>query len=225
VLATHLAPHAFIAPGSFSLRRWVREASGALFLTWRSDMQAAVAPLIATWVGICANEILSLEPEACRRVWLLIDELAALGAIPALDEALTLGRKYGLCVVSGLQSTAQLDHLYGRERATTLRACFRTLAVLGISRTDPDTSEFLSRALGDREMVCNEESRALGDAGHTRSVAARRIVERTVLASEIAGLPDLTGYLAIAGSGALLPLQLKPAVRSRVIEPFEERPS
>jgi type IV secretory pathway TraG/TraD family ATPase VirD4 len=225
ILASHLAPHEYLRHGAFSLRRWVTEGSGSLFMTWRADMQAALAPLLSAWLGIVSNQALSLAPDPDRRLWLVVDELAALGPISALAEILTLGRKFGVCVIAGLQSTAQLDQLYGREAAITLRSCFRTLIVLGISRSDPDTSEFLSRALGERELIRVEESRGLGDHGHSSSSTARRSIERLVLPSEIAGLPDLEGYLALAGTSEILPLHLTPKVRARMVEPFEEHPS
>lgn len=225
VLSTYLTPHAYLRPGTFSLRRWVRDGSGALFMTWRTDMQTALAPLIAAWISVCSAEVLTLEPDPERRIWLVVDEVAALGPVEALAEALTLGRKFGLCIAAGLQSTAQLDEIYGRDQAVTLRACFRTLAALGISRSDPDTAEFLSRALGEREVVRDEQTRSLGDAGYSRSVTARRMTERVVLASEIAGLPDLHGFLAIAGSASIERLRLAPVARRRVVDALVERPS
>jgi type IV secretory pathway TraG/TraD family ATPase VirD4 len=222
IIASHLTPHAFLRSGGFSLRQWTSQGEGSLFLTWRPDMQAALAPLMAAWIGIIANETLSLAPDPDRRLWLVLDELAALGQIPALGDALSLGRKYGLCVLAGLQSTAQLDQLYGREAAITLRACFRSLVVLGISRTDPDTAEMLSRALGDREVIRADESRGLGDQGHSRSATARRVIERLLLPSEIAGLPDLSGHLAIAGTSSIHQIGLTPIERNRVVDPFQD---
>lgn len=224
VLSTYLAPHAYLRPGMFSLRRWVRDGSGALFLTWRTDMQTVLAPLISTWISVCVGEVLTLEPDPERRIWLMVDELAALGQVEALPDALTLGRKFGLCIAAGLQSTAQLDALYGSDQAVTLRACFRTLAALGISRSDPNTAEFLSRAIGERELIRDEQTRSLGDTGYSRSVTARRVSERVVLASEIAGLPDLEGFLAVAGSASIERLRLEPVERLRLVEAFVERP-
>lgn len=222
ILASYLSPHAFVRPGQFSIRQWTRESAHSMFLTWRADMQTAIAPLLASWLGIVANEVLSLKPDRNRRLWLVIDELAALGPIPALIDALTLGRKFGLCVVAGLQSTSQIDHLYGRETAITLRSCFRTLVVLGIARSDPDTAETLSRALGEREVMRAEESRGLGDHGFSRTTTARRMTERVLLPSEIAGLADLKGYLAVPGSARIVPIELTPVDRSQVVDPFVE---
>ncbi len=223
VLASHLAPQRHMPPGEFSLRQWVEGGSGSLYLTWRADMQSALAPLLAAWVDIAVSAVLALPPERERRIWLVIDELAALGKLGSLEAALTLGRKHGLCVVAGLQSTSQLDRLYGRDTATVLRSCFRNLLVLAIAKTDPDTCETLSRSLGEREVLRTEQNRSQGSLGTSRGVSARQVVERVVLPSEIAALPNLSGYLALAGEAPIVPIRLTPRTRERVIEPYEEQ--
>lgn len=220
VLTTHLLPHRFIRPGLFSLRGWLERGDGSLFMTWRADMQAALAPLLASWADILTNAVLTLPPDPARRVWLLLDELAALGKLNGLESGLTLGRKHGLAIVAGLQSTAQLDRLYGRESATVLRACFRNMVVLAIAKSDPTTSDELSRALGERELLRREVSRSSGASGVGESRSLRHAQDRLVLASEIAGLPNLTGYLALAGDEPVRRLHLTPRSREDVAEAF-----
>ncbi|KGS55498.1 type IV secretory system Conjugative DNA transfer family protein [Burkholderia pseudomallei MSHR5613] len=222
VLATRLAPQRYLAPGAFSLRNWLETEAGSLFLTWRSDMQAALAPLLGTWVDVLANAVLSLPADPRRRLWFIVDELAALGPLASLEAALTLGRKHGLCVVAGLQSTAQLDRLYGKDAAVVLRSCFRNLLVLAIARTDPDTCEALSRALGEREVQRTEASRSQGSQGTSRGVSLQVVQERLVLASEIATLANLQGYLALAGDTPVRRVSLLPQAREVVTEAYAE---
>lgn len=222
VLAARLAPQRYLAPGAFSLRSWLENESGSLFLTWRSDMQRALAPLMGTWVDVLANAVLSLPPDPARRIWLIADELAALGSLASLEPALTLGRKHGLCVVAGVQSTAQLDGLYGKDAATVLRSCFRNLMVLAISRTDPDTCDALSRSLGEREIQRPDASRSQGTQGTSRSTSLQTAQERLVLPSEIAGLPSLQGYLTLAGDGLVRKVRLLPRIRDVVTEAYHE---
>lgn len=222
VLASYLAPMRHLRPGVFSLRRWLEEGTGAIYLTWRADMQSALAPLVATWVDVLANAVLSLPPDPTRRIWLIVDELAAVGKLNSLESSLTLGRKHGLAVVAGLQSTAQLDRLYGREAAIVLRSCFRNLIVLSGARSDPETCEILSRALGERELVRIEENRSLGSQGNNKSVSARQVRERMLLPSEIAGLPNFEGYLAMAGSTAIHHFKLAYTHHDEIVEPYIE---
>jgi hypothetical protein len=222
VLAARLAPQRYLAPGAFSLRSWLENESGSLFLTWRSDMQTALAPLMGTWVDVLANAVLSLPPDPARRIWLIADELAALGSLASLESALTLGRKHGLCVVAGVQSTAQLDALYGKDAATVLRSCFRNLMVLAISRTDPDTCDALSRSLGEREIQRPDASRSQGTQGTSRGTSLQTAQERLVLPSEIAALPSLQAYLTLAGDSLVRKVRLLPRIRDVVTEAYHE---
>lgn len=222
VLTAHLAPHRYMPQGDFSLRDWVAAGTRNIFLTWRADMQVALAPLVAAWVDIAANAVLSLPPNPSRRMWLVLDELAALGKLGSLEACLTLGRKHGLACVAGLQSTAQLDRAYGREASTVLRSCFRNLVVLALARSDPGTADEMSRALGQREVVRREFSGNYGSGGVGSSEAVRVHQERLVLPSEIAGLPNLSAFLAIAGDEPIRRVQLVPRDREQVVEPFEE---
>jgi len=220
VLTAHLSPHRFIKPGTFSLRDWLEQEQGSLFMTWRADMQTALAPLLASWADIATSAVLTLPPDPARRVWLVLDELAALGKLNGLEAGLTLGRKHGLAVMAGLQSTAQLDRLYGRESATVLRACFRNLVVLAIAKSDPATADELSRALGEREVLRQEFSRSNGASGLGESQSLRHAQERLVLPSEIASLPNLAGYLALAGDEPVRKLRLTPQLRDEVTDAF-----
>ena len=220
VLTAHLSPHRFIKPGPFSLRGWLEDKQGSLFMTWRADMQTAMAPLLASWADIATSAVLTLPPDPARRVWLVLDELAALGKLGGLESGLTLGRKHGLAVVAGLQSTAQLERLYGRESATVLRACFRNLVVLAIAKSDPATADELSRALGEREVLRHEVSRSNGASGLGESQSLRHAQERLVLPSEIASLCNLAGFLALAGDEPVRRLRLTPQQRDEVTEAF-----
>jgi hypothetical protein len=199
ILTSFLAAHKYLQAGNFSLRSWLESDRGNLFITWREDMQSSLMPLVSCWVDVIANAVLSLPADPERRLWLVLDELGGLGRLNSLEAALTRGRKHGLCVVAGLQSTAQLDRLYGREGAIVLRSCFRNLVVLGIAKSDPDTADVLSRALGEREIERSQASRSHGPQGITKGETLQRSTERIAMVSEIAALPDLTAYVALAG--------------------------
>jgi type IV secretory pathway TraG/TraD family ATPase VirD4 len=223
ILTTFLNPHRYLQPGDFSLRDWLQNAAGNLFITWREDMQAALLPLVACWADLLANAVLSLPADPTRRLWLLLDELGALGRLNSLESALTRGRKHGLCVLAGLQSTAQLDRSYGREGAIVLRSCFRNLVVLALARSDPDTAEILSKALGEREVdrVQRSATESLR-GGLSLGTTAHRTTERIALPSELMQLPDLTAYISFAGSGPIQLVDFAPVTRPVVQPAFAE---
>ncbi len=200
VLSDKLAEHLSMPEGDFSIRRWLeQEDAGNLYITWREDMSVALKPLISAWVDVLCTSILSLPEDENRRIWLVIDELASLEKLASLEAALTKGRKHGLRVVAGLQSTSQVDDIYGLKAAQTLRSCFRTLVVLGGSRTDPKTNEDMSLCLGEHEVERVQYSRNHGEKMST-TCSVQTIRERVVTPTELAHLPELTAYVALAGN-------------------------
>jgi type IV secretory pathway TraG/TraD family ATPase VirD4 len=94
------------------------------------------------------------------------------------------------------------------------------LAVLAIAKPDPATADELSRALGEREVLRQEVSRSSGASGQGESQSVRRAQERLVLASEIASLPNLYGFLALAGDQPVRRLRLVPQQRDEVTDAF-----
>jgi hypothetical protein len=224
VLSAKLPEHLSMPAGDFSLRTWLADAAGGnLFITWREDMAEALRPLISAWVDVLCTSILSLGEDPERRVWMFLDELASLEKLPSLEDAATKGRKAGLRIVAGLQSTAQLERIYGREEAQTLRSCFRSLVVLGGAKTDPRTCEDMSQSLGEHEVERETFGRTTGLRGDTTSSQLQRARERVVLASEIASLPDLTGYLAFAGNHPIAKVKLDVVRFRNRVPAFEER--
>lgn len=213
VVASHLKAFEALKPGPFSLREWVEtesDTSRHLFITWREDMTSSLAPLIACWVDVACTATLSLVPSPERRIWLILDELPTIGRVGGLEACLTKGRKHGLCAVAGIQSTAQLERLYGREGAVVLRSCFRNFVAFGLAKADPDTCETFSKALGEREVDRAVTSETVSANGSSRSVTVQRARDRLVLPSELAELPDLTAFLCLAGSEPARRIQLRP---------------
>lgn len=223
IVTNYLAPHQYLSSGNFSLRNWLEDGDGGnLFITWREDMADALRPLISTWLDIISTSILSLSPNPLHRIWLIVDELASLEKLNSLEAALTKGRKHGLRVVAGLQSTAQLDRLYGKDEAVVLRSCFRNLLILGGASSDPDTAEVFSRGLGEWDVERKQDSVSRTRQGTNRTKTTQRVKERVVLPSEIMNLPKLTGYLSLAGDFPIAKIKLKPKKFQPLTPVFEE---
>lgn len=202
VLAAKLAPHLIMPPGSFSLNRWLANPEGGnLYITWDEQMRESLRPLISTWADAIFSGALGLSPDRERRIWVFLDELESLSRLPSLNDALTKGRKKGLCVVTGFQSYSQLIDVYGRDIAETMLSNHRTIVAMAIGRGGTTTAEHMSLALGEHEIMRHQYSRSvglnakIGSAGETDHISR----ERVVLPSEIMSLQDLTGYLAFPG--------------------------
>jgi len=192
------------APGeALSIRKWTREGSGVLYLPYRASEIASLRSLISTWMRLAIFEAMNGE-EADRRLWFIVDELDALGAIDGLKDALARLRKFGGRCVLGFQSIAQVRGTYGDAEAQTIvENCGNTLILRSSASERGGTSEFASRLIGKREIIRQQSSlsrptRWGGAARETRTVSAQHVVEDAVMASEIEQLPDLNGFLKIA---------------------------
>ena len=202
------------APG-FSVRQWVREGHGVLFLPYRATQIAALHSIIATWVRLAIFEAMN-GPEQDRRLWLIVDELDALGPIDGLKDALARLRKFGGRCVLGLQSASQVSALYGPDAQTIIENCGNTLVLRCSSSEHGGTSQFAARLIGDREVMRRQKSRGRDAQGMFAGNAVRRsshinehyVTEPAVMPSELEQLPDLSGYLKTASSPAWLKVRL-----------------
>lgn len=226
VLSTKLAAHLLMPAGKFSLRDWLDDASGGnLYITWREDMLEALRPLNSCWVDVLCSSILSLPEESTRATWLFTDELASLDKLPSLPDLLTKGRKHDIRVVSGLQSISQVEEIYGAKAAQTLLANYRNTLALGGSKIDATTCEHMSKSLGTHEVERDRFVRNSGRGETSYTTNPETKEERLVLASEIASLPDLTGYLAFAKDTPIARVKLTPKDFVAVNPTFVERKS
>jgi type IV secretory pathway TraG/TraD family ATPase VirD4 len=223
IIGSYLPSYRFLSPSAgasaWSIRRWIECGSGWLWLPYRDDQLPSLRPLISAWVGEAVSSILSLRPDPSRRIWLLLDELASLGRIQSMSDALTKGRKYGLRCVAGLQSVSQLRASYGREGAQTLLSCLSSS--LTLRSADAETADYLSRGIGEAEVRRENRSRSEG----RETIAEQRTVQRVVLPSEIQNLPDRDGYLSLAGDYPIARVQVPIVTKPEVIPPFVPRGS
>lgn len=225
IIGTALMPYRYLNPKAgkdgFSVRKWVKEGEGWLWIPYRADMQDTLAPLIACWTGVLSTTVLSLKSELGRRIWLVMDEFAALGRIQGIQAAFDKGRKKGLCIIIGLQTVAQARLSYGPQGAQIIMSCIANKLILRTE--DHETAKYLSDTLGEREIVRTETSSSRNDSGSSESSARRHTSERVVIPSQIQNLPALTGYLKLAGypiAQVEIPIVHKP----EVIEPFVQKP-
>lgn len=198
ILSKQFPAHLRMPDGIFSIRHWLASSTGNLYITWREDQREALLSLVSTWVDVICSSILSLPASDTRRIWLWMDELASLSKLRSLEAALTKGRKHGLRVVAAIQAESQLDTIYGKTEAITLRSCFRNLIALGGSATDPDTAEIISRGFGEHEVIRPKESTSSG-RHTTKNTSDDPVKERIVLPSDLTSLPDLESFIKFAG--------------------------
>lgn len=211
IISTFLVVWRYLSDeGRFSVRDWVRnESSGAwLFVTFRDDQLGMLRALIATMLDLGVVEGLSLSEDPGRDLWFVMDEVDSLGKITSLRAGLTKLRKYGCKCVVGLQTISQFRSTYGNDEAQTLLANVSTKAVLRAG--DGETAEYFSKEFGDQEVERHQWSTSSssssngafsgGSTSNSTSSTQVRETKRTIMASQIASLRDLHGFLKVPGA-------------------------
>lgn len=196
----HLARQEAGSP--LSIRNWIREGKGVLFLPYRAGDLAALRYVISTWMRLAMFEVMNAE-EGDQKLWFVVDELDALGPIDGLKDALARLRKFGGRCILGFQSIAQVRGTYGDPEAQTIvENCGNTLILRCSASERGGTAEFASRLIGRREVLrrvhSESDPRWFSNAERSRTITEQYVTEEAVMASEIEQLPDLTGYLKLA---------------------------
>jgi type IV secretory pathway TraG/TraD family ATPase VirD4 len=194
----------------FSVREWIKNRAypSMLFIPYSAGQIAALRSMIATWMHLAIFEAMSQPQGSDQRLWFVVDELDALGAIEGLKDALARLRKFGCRCVLGVQSLSQVTSTYGSEAQTIIENCGTTLILRCSASENGGTSQFASRLIGEREVLRRQISRgkdresAFSSRGarRSRSITDHHVTETAVLASELEQLPDLRGYLKTASS-------------------------
>ena len=197
--------------GDFSILKALSDESeiGDIYITWREDQVESLKPLITTFADIFISGMLSLPPSKTRSIFVFLDELASMDAISSLRAGLEKGRKHGLKIFAGVQSVKQLASIYGDKESIILMSNFRNLVVLGGASTDPETSDFMSKAIGSMQVLREKVSKSTGN-GNSKSVEVINYTEEVVLPSEIASLPILHLFIKFAGEYPVTRTKLTP---------------
>ncbi|MGY4395346.1 hypothetical protein ACVWZA_000507 [Sphingomonas sp. UYAg733] len=194
----HLRHIAAVRGEPFSIRRWIRQGAGSLWLPYAANQVAALKGLISCWMNIAILETLSLEPSQDRRIWFHVDELDALGRIEGLKDAQARLRKFGGCVAIGFQSFSQVKQVYGEAAQTIIENCGNLLLLRAGVSEDGGTAKLVSELIGGREVERDDVSQSRTHGRFTTrsmSMQTRRSVEDVALASEITQLANREGFL------------------------------
>ena len=189
-----LIPEPGETAGNWSAHEWAKHRKGWIFLTSTPQTLDRLRPLITVWLDLLLTRLLS----GGQPVWVFLDELPTLNKLPKLPDALALARKPNVRLVLGFQGRAQLEAKYGTESEAMLS---QPATKVFLRTSEPRAAEWISKALGEIEFERLRESANYDKyfpmlyhrKGHGYSLD--RQTKPLVLASEITGLSNLTGYL------------------------------
>ena len=225
IAANYLATYAYLQDNAepFSVAKYIRAGKpGFLFFTYRDDQLDSLRNMISCALDIAARTILALPASTERRVWLIIDEFASIGKVQSIEAVATKARKMGGCLLLGLQSVSQLKDRYGDNTAQTILGCLSSWLVLRCS--DADTSEYISKYIGDAEISRETDGKSYADSGATNSKTQQIQTQRAVMPVELQRLANLQGFFKLAGDYPICEIKLSfPQKRAKISENYAQR--
>jgi hypothetical protein len=177
----------------WSAAAWSRDRRGWLFLTSTPETRPRLVPLISLWLDTLVLRLMNQGQPNTRRVWFILDELASLQRLPQLHTAITENRKSNNPAVLGFQGRSQIETRYGHDAEAILS---QPATKIFLRTTEPRAAKWIADTIGDVEIERLRESRASGRSAQ-QGYGLERQVEPLVMASEIAGLPALRGFLKL----------------------------
>ncbi|MBV8808292.1 MAG: type IV secretion system DNA-binding domain-containing protein, partial [Acidobacteriaceae bacterium] len=213
----------------WTVRDWVKERQGWIFITSTPDTIDALRPIQSLWLDMLILKLQASQHDPRKpRVWMILDELASLNALPQLHTALTKQRKSDNPIVLGFQGMSQLDALYGKKAETILSQAYTNIV---LRTREPRAARHLSELIGKAQLERIRESKpARWFQPRHRTYSTERVVDPVVMESEIQGLEDLTGYFLQQDKVVAIRFHPRPRRRratdlvERIIPPVERRP-
>jgi hypothetical protein len=207
-----------------SLTDWAAERKGWIFITSTMDSREALRPLQAVFINLLMKRLMSVSPEwgQAHPCWAIVDEVHSLHRLPALYEAETEGRKYGLKLIQGTQGKAQYEEYY-QALAKTMLAAPRLKLFYRCG--EPESARWISDTIGEVEIerpkigtTASVEDKGRDSLNYSTITEHKPVISK----EEIMSLPDLNGYWKYGD--VVVPFRL-PLARLRIVaNGFVKRP-
>jgi type IV secretion system protein VirD4 len=143
-----------------------RELRGraTLYLILPPERIVTMAPLMRMWLSTTLRTLTRGQASERHPVLFILDEVAQLGRMQILEDALTLMRGYGIRLWLIFQSINQLQKCYGEHAATVLD----NLATQQYFGTNTyESAEALSRRIGEYTILLASQNTTLGHSHPT----------------------------------------------------------
>ena len=141
-----------------------KESDRWIFLTANTKHAKVLLPLISLLLDVAVMSLMEQGEDLKRRYWFVMDELAALNRLPALELYITRLRKYGGCLLAATQSFKQFYTKYGRDAGSIMLSQFNTNIVCRIN--DPEEAAMIIKQVGNIEYSKKQKNISFGAHEH-----------------------------------------------------------
>jgi type IV secretion system protein VirD4 len=147
----------------------LRHGKATVYLILPAERLVSLAPLQRMWIGTLMNVITRGQPTERNPVLWWLDEMAHIGRMDAIENAVTLKRGMGMRLWFFFQSLEQLKTTFG-DKATTVLDNIATQQYFGL--TSYETADYISKRIGDATISIRSGGGSASDSRPTGSVGA-----------------------------------------------------
>jgi type IV secretion system protein VirD4 len=133
--------------------------NGTVYLCLPPDNTRSLAGLLRLWIDTLVRTVIRCGLKEDRKVYFLLDEAAILGAMDSIEDALNIGRGYGIRLIFLYQSLGQLKKSWAEGQDQTLLSN-TTQIFFGVN--DQQTAEYVSSRLGDGTLIISSGGTSKG---------------------------------------------------------------
>ncbi|MGH9119314.1 MAG: type IV secretory system conjugative DNA transfer family protein [Acidimicrobiales bacterium] len=184
--------------------------SNTIYVVATADEQDRLRPALTVLIQQAvrrAYEVANaLGGSLARPCLLLLDEAGNIAPLRDLPSYAATARSHGISLVSIWQDLAQIRALYGHRAQVVINN--HRAKIFGSDNDDPDTLEFVSRLVGDRQVIERNYSAEVTGNGR-RSVTEHPTYRRTLPLDVLRRMPRGNALL-IYGSQLPAHLELRP---------------
>jgi type IV secretion system protein VirD4 len=204
-----------LSASDFSLADLKRERL-SIYLVLPATRLAAYNRLARVWLGALLQAVMREEGAPQHRVLFMLDEMAQLGAMEPLVQAVSLARGYGVDLWMLFQDLNQIRGAYG-ERWQTFFGNARYQQFFGVR--DLETAKYVSELLGKATIQVFDKSSGTssasgdGSSSTTTTTTTREMARELLQPNEVMQLPE---------SEVLIIVPQLPPIRARKLDTRDE---
>lgn len=143
--------------------RWLQKAATTVYLILPPKYLTTLSRLLRLWLATIYGKLTEAGAQEEKTVLFILDEVGNIGPMPALYQAVTLGRGMGIRVWLVLQSMGQLKSIFPSDgQAQSVEASIDTRVFFGTR--DYATAEYLSNYLGQATVQIESSSANQGES-------------------------------------------------------------
>jgi type IV secretion system protein VirD4 len=150
-----------LSKSNFDIRDIKRTSDVSLYLVLPTDKLSSYSRLLRLWISTAIRAITTVKGKPKHRVLFLLDEMAQLGRMDSLREAVSIVRGYGVTLWIILQDLSQIKALYPNDEWQPFVSSSTVQQYFGVA--DLDTAKYVSEKLGKREIKVTGISQGTGE--------------------------------------------------------------